>query len=379
MRAVHVVPSIAAEASGPSYTVPTLCRALARETVDVELAVLAPAPPTVDREISVHAYSAWPILSRLGISPSMRRGLRDAARRADIIHNHSLWMMPNIYPRRAVRGTRCRLVVSPRGTLSSWSLGRSRWAKRVIWWTGQRAVLRAAACVHATSEDECTDVRRLGINAPVCIIPNGIEIPSTMATARPSGRRRLLFLSRIHVKKGIDFLLGAWRRLQDTYPDWELDVVGPDNGGHLAEVQSLAADLGVERVRFVGPVYGDEKAECYRRADLFVLPTRSENFGMAVAEALAHGLPAIVSKGAPWSGLETHGCGWWIDIGEGPLTDALRDAMARPASDLSARGVRGREWMEREYSWSRVGRMMHDTYAWLIGGGSVPPWVRVAA
>jgi glycosyltransferase involved in cell wall biosynthesis len=107
------------------------------------------------------------------------------------------------------------------------------------------------------------------------------------------------------------------------------------------------------------------------------MPSHTESFGMAVAEALAHGVPVVVSKGAPWSGLEEKGCGWWIDAGEGPLTECLRSALTRSREDLRGRGERGRAWMEQDFSWARAGRMMRDTYLWLLGGGDPPPWVRM--
>jgi glycosyltransferase involved in cell wall biosynthesis len=378
MNAAHVVPSIAAEASGPSYLIPALCRVLARRGVRVDLHTLAPAPGLAEPNFEIRTYPAIPVATRFGISPAMRRALGAAARAADILHNHSLWMMPNVYPAEAVRGTSCRIVVSPHGTLSAWSLRRSRWPKRVFWWAGQRAVLRAAACFHATADAEADDIRRVGFSAPVAVIPSGIDVPAAKPVESDSGRfRRALFLGRIHPVKGIDVLVHAWRAVQDFAPDWELHVAGPDDGGYLAELRSLVVSLGLERVTFAGPVYGEDKSDAYRRADLFILPSRSENFGVTVAEALAHGVPVVVTRAAPWSGLEAHGCGWWVGPGPGPLAECLRSALALPAAELRARGARGRAWMERDYSWDRIGQMMHDTYRWILGGGSPPGWVRV--
>jgi glycosyltransferase involved in cell wall biosynthesis len=181
----------------------------------------------------------------------------------------------------------------------------------------------------------------------------------------------------VHPKKGVDHLLRAWRNVQEQYGDWELHIVGPDEDGYGHRMQSLSQQLGAERVHFAGPLYGDEKAEMYRTAELFVLPTKSENFGNVVAEALAQGVPVIVSKEAPWEALALHGCGWWHDVGEEPLTGVFRIALALSPETLREMGARGRAWMERELSWSRVGEMMHLTYQWVLGGGAVPDWVRV--
>jgi len=376
VKIIQLVPSIQVEASGPSYSVPRLCDVLAGQGEEVELHVLSPVPEASFQSYAIHAYPAWPLLTRFGISPRMHRALVKAAKNAQIMHNHSLWMMPNIYPASVLKGTRCRLVTSPRGTLSEYALNRSRWLKKVVWAFGQGNVLRNSACLHATAEIEYREIRRRELRAPVAIIPNGIEMPPEQKQEKNSKQlRRLLFLGRIHPKKGVDVLLRAWARLERQHPDWDLHIVGPDNGGYLSHMRVLSEDLRVERVTFPGPVYGSEKSRAYWSADLFVLPTHSENFGLAVAEALAHGMPAIVSKGAPWSELETHGCGWWIDIGVNPLVECLREAMALSPEELTERGHRGRAWMELDFSWERIGEMMHKTYLWLLGGGKPPEWV----
>lgn len=135
--------------------------------------------------------------------------------------------------------------------------------------------------------------------------------------------------------------------------------------------------LGLARVSIEGPVYGDAKIAAYHNADVFVLPTLNENFGLTVAEALAAGTPAIVTKGAPWSGLESEGCGWWIDHGIEPLAAALEHAMAFPREGLKAMGVRGRAWMARDFSWDRVAHDMLNVYRWLVEGGKPPPGIRL--
>ena len=137
------------------------------------------------------------------------------------------------------------------------------------------------------------------------------------------------------------------------------------------------AEALAQRVFFPGPVYGPERTATFCQADVFVLPTHSENFGIAVAEALAHGVPAIVSKKSPWSGVESHRCGWWIDLGEQPLAECLRSVLTMPCEYLRECGAGGREWMIRDFSWKRAGQMMRDTYEWLVHGGQAPDWVRL--
>jgi glycosyltransferase involved in cell wall biosynthesis len=175
-------------------------------------------------------------------------------------------------------------------------------------------------------------------------------------------------------------LLQAWAVVEPEFPDWTLTVAGSDEGyygvtGHLAEVTGLATQLGISRIRFVGEVHGSQKSRVLRESAVFVLPTKGENFGVAVAEALAHGVPAIVTKGAPWAGLEEQKAGWWIDLGIEPLVLALRQALSSPPEQLAAMGARGREWMMRDFSWDVVGAKMAETYRWLHGQRPKPEWV----
>jgi glycosyltransferase involved in cell wall biosynthesis len=308
----------------------------------------------------------------------MRHWLKQEVRsgRVEIIHNNSLWMMPNVYPGNAVSDSRCRLVVSPHGTLSEWAMGLNALQKKIFWQFLQAPAIRSAACFHATAEGEYGDIRRLGFRMPVCILPNGIDVPPLEET--PKGdRRQLLFLGRIHPTKGVDVLLRAWQAVERRFPDWELLVIGPDNGGYLAKMQVLAAQLRVERVVFPGPLFGEEKLRAYRTASLFVLPTHSENFGMTVAESLSAGTPAIVTKGAPWGGLEKQGAGWWIDIGVDPLVACLEQTLATSPTHLAEMGRVGREWMLRDYSWEKIGTQLSVVYRWLLEGGETPSCVRL--
>jgi len=375
MRVIQVVPCIGQSAAGPSYSVPALTSALAPHCASVQMHVLAPAPST-GPQIDLRIHRGWNLAANLGISPDMARALKEAAPITDVLHNHSLWMMPNVYPARAIRRTSCVLVTSPRGTLSRTALQRSFWAKRIMWWLCQGGAVRASHCFHATAEHELRDIRAAGLTGPVAVIPNGVHLPPLADEPPPrTGRRTLLYLSRIHPIKGIDTLLRAWNQVESEVPDWDLAIVGPGDSSYVASLHGLAGELGLRRVRFEGPKFGRAKQDTFRQAELFVLPSHSENFGMAVAEALAHGVPAIVMHGAPWAGLNQHDCGWWIEDSSTSLANCLRQALRSTPVELRDKGRRGRSWMERDYSWDQIGKSMFETYAWLHGGGTPPACV----
>ncbi|MEJ0067079.1 MAG: glycosyltransferase, partial [Caulobacteraceae bacterium] len=317
LRCLHIIAGLDPRHGGPSYSVPRLCEALRELNVEARIITVRGTDPPEDPFVTSYAqdFASIPLLRSLRLSLGLARAIRGAALKSDLIHVHGLWLMPNVSAGRAAAAVGGPLIVSPRGMLGREALAFSSGRKRLFWNWLQGPAYANAAVWHATSAAEAVDIRAFGIRAPIAIVPNGIDLPlDDEPSLRPEGGlRTILYLGRIHPKKGLPNLIAAWGRLAAERPDWALCIVGPDEGGHRAELEQMAARLGALRVCFGGPVYGAEKAKVLREADLFVLPTRNENFGLAVAEALAAGIPAIVSRGAPWSGLETERCGWWVD------------------------------------------------------------------
>jgi len=376
-KVVHVVPSIADEASGPSYSVVSLCNSLIFEGGNVELAALEWLPVDKYPEYA-HIFKLGIGPRMLGLSPGMYRWLKEQTRndRINIVHNHGTWIMPGVYSGWATKNSNCRLIYSPRGSLSKWALGHSAFQKKIFWALLQEPALRHASCIHATAESEYEEIRSVGFQQPVCIIPNGIDIPKEIKRNKRT-RRKLLFIGRIHPVKGVDILLNAWSKVFERYPNWDLYIVGPDNGGYLQKMKDLSKVLKLENVKFTGPVFGEEKQALYQESDLFVLPTHSENFGMTVAESLANRTPAIVSEGAPWSGLERENAGWWIEIGVEPLVKCLESALPLSRIELEVMGERGRSWMVRDFGWESIARSMLAVYMWVLGHGKKPDCVHV--
>ena len=377
MKVAHVVTGLDNPAAGTSYSVLRLAAGLAERGVSGEVLSLLPICDELAARADVVGFPRLPLMPRLGLSPAMRHGL--SACKATLLHNHGLWMMPSVYAGAVARRQRIPLVFSPRGMFSEWAMAFSRRRKQVAWWClGQRQAVAATACFHATSESEATEIRRLGFRQPIAVVPNGIDLPDLARPPPPAdraGRHTVLFLSRIHPKKGVATLLRAWRRVELRFPDWELVVAGPDERGHLDEIQTLANALELARVSFPGPAYGTDKQALYRGADLFVLPSHSENFGLVIAEALAHRLP-VITTGTPWQGLEGRDCGWWVELSEQSLAQALHAAMCMPQERRVAMGRRGRRWMDQSFGWPAIAAEMSAVYEWLGGLRAAPSSVR---
>jgi len=376
MKVIHTIPSIVNKLNGPSYSVTRLCEALKARGWNVILASLS-ANKGFHEADYIKYFSRGALPTRLGSSSELKHWLNREAgdQTVDLLHNHSLWMMPNVYPGWVAEKHHLPLVTSPRGTLSPRAMNSGlKYLKKIFWSLVQKPALLGTTCFHATSMAEYADIRAQGFTQPVALIPNGIDIPPYEKLTRGEVKT-VLFLGRIHPIKGLDMLLPAWRALQNRHPGWKLRIVGPDHRGHLLEMKALASKLNLNRVEFVDPVAGAAKAKELAEADLFVLPSYSENFAISVAEALAAGLPAIVTKGAPWDGLVRHQAGWHIDIDSKALIGALDLAMSTSRAELQQMGLRGRQWMEDEFAWEKIAGQMAETYAWILGRRNMPEWV----
>jgi glycosyltransferase involved in cell wall biosynthesis len=302
-----------------------------------------------------------------------------AAFNPEIVDVQGLWRFSSSVNLAWHRRSGCPYVVTPRGMLNPRAVRQSRWKKRLAhrWFEGEH--LRRANCIRVTSEMEARDCRAFGLRQPIAVVANGIADPGDLACCGggllSAARRRVLFLSRIHPQKGIDHLLRAWASVQDGFLDWELVIAGPDEVGHRATLAALSNRLCLRRVLWEDGAYGAAKERLYRSADLFVLPTYGESFGLVVVEALSHGVPVITTRFAPWAGLEHYRCGWWIPLSDDTLVAALREAMSLTEPERRAAGERGREWVRAAFSWPAVAKQMHEVYAWILGGGSCPPYV----
>ncbi len=316
-------------------------------------------------------------LPMLTWSPGFRREL--CSREAGILHSHGLWQYPSWVSLAWKRRYRAPHVVSPRGMLQPWAWKHKAWKKRPMWHLMERRNLQSASLLHATVEEEAEALRERGLEVPIAVIPNGVDLPSPCRfNDSGGGARTALFMSRIHPSKGLGLLLQAWAKVGPA--NWRLHIAGPDEVGHLRELRRQADRLGIAgQVRFSGTLRGSGKTEAFRECDLFVLSTYSENFGIVVAEALAHGRPVVTTHGAPWRLLELEGCGWWVPVTVDGLAEALDDATSQPRSVLEQMGGRGRALVSRRFSWPSIARQMLECYRWVRGEGGRPPCVDVMA
>jgi len=293
----------------------------------------------------------------------------------DVVHTHGLWTHHSRSVNQWARRTGRPYVTSPHGMLDPVSLGFSPRKKAISRFLFQDAALRDAQVIHATCEKELESCRKFGLKHPITVVPNGVDIPPDDELAKKSGddgRPAVLSLGRMHPQKGLDRLIRAWSLLEHRFPDWDLKMVGPGDAGYVEQMTALVAELGVKNVQISGAVAGLEKTCLLQGAELFALASLSENFALTVAESLVCGTPVISTKGAPWAGLQSHDCGWWIDHGVEPMAATLETAMSLSSEQRRDMGRRGRRWMEKDFSWNAISRQMAQMYTWSVHGGEPP-------
>ncbi|MDP2829684.1 MAG: glycosyltransferase [Sulfuricellaceae bacterium] len=381
---VHFMPGLPFRDGGPSRSVVRLTDSLAMDArlsialVSHSVAGLPSIPSMNEHVFRITEYTSNSLALKSGLVDRRLLVATLANQRQDLLHTHCLWHPANHWAMRLATKNSIPLICQPRGMLEPWALNHKALKKRLALLFFQRADLERTRAFIATSAMEAESIRRFGLRQPVAIIPNGVDFPLNQSkperpVAKPERDRVVLFLSRLHPGKGATVLVKAWA--QCRLPGWRLILAGPDDGDHLSEVMRHVEQFDVSgSVEYVGELQGAAKAAAYRSADLFVLPSFGENFGMVVAEALSFGVPVITTRATPWPDLKTFDCGWWIDTGVDPLIAALREAMALPDDARSQMGKRG-ETLAARYQWSNSARQTGDFYRWILGRGDRPDCV----
>lgn len=355
---VHVITSTRLDRGGPSLSATQLMEALRQG--GQEGLLVCPDAQDDPRSYAVSSCESYASLERLlAVEPRESIGA---------LHIHGVWEWYLHNVSKLARKNKIPYVFSPHGMLEPWAMRHRRWKKSLAWWLYQRKDLQHSAMLLATAPSEAKQFSRLGLTSKTVVLPNGIDFPadplggeSQRPVRESTSIRTALFLSRIHPKKGLGMLVEAWAKVRPH--GWQMRVVGPDAGGHRQRVESLVRHYDLQaNWSFHDAVYGEEKAKTFLSSDLFVLPTFSENFGIAVAEALAYRLPVVTTTGAPWQGLIDHRCGWWVAPSVEGITQALVQATSTSPQELNAMGQRGRAWVRDEFAWPTIAQRLKEAY-----------------
>ncbi len=312
--------------------------------------------------LPVRFYSAF---GPMETSLELRRMLRESG--AELIHLHGIWMDSQWAAMQHQQKSGAPVVVSPRGMLDPWAVGNSAWKKRLVEKLFARRALEQATCIHALCRSEVESIRAYGLKNPVAVIPNAVELPEIgrQKTAASGRKKQLLFLGRIHPKKGLAELLRAWGKFSG---DWKLLIAGWDDGGHEAGLR----EMGGDSVEFIGSKYGEEKERLLREVDAFVLPSFSEGLPMSVLEAWSYGLPVVMTDFCNIPEGFAAEAAIRIEPSAESIFQGLEKLAALPDAQRIALGGRGRKLVEEKFTWLRVAESMKRVYEWCLTGTNPP-------
>jgi len=353
------------------------------EQTDADLSAWSPLQPRTFASRGPRSF---------GFAPGFVAGLNEA--QADLAYSAGLWRYPSLATLKWKRQSDRPLMVAPHGMLDAWALRNSGMKKRIAGWLFQDAQLQAASCLRALCSSEAASIRAYGLKNPICIIPNGIDLPPAHRTSNEppppfsDGRKMLLYLGRLHPKKGLPQLLKAWRQvLGNQNQEWVLALAGWDQGGHEAELKRLATELGLSWTEaspqgkdhaslfFLGPKFGTAKAELYAQCHGFILPSLSEGLPMVVLEAWAYGKPVLMT---PECNLPD-GFAAQAAVRVNPTVEGLAEGLtlffAVSDEERQTMGNNGLALVKDRFSWPKIASEMKSVYTWMLNGGTPPDCV----
>lgn len=364
MKVLIFVTSISLRDGGPSRSVPFMAKGLAELGVDVTLMTFR------NDDMNTHILDGANVRLKILDLHNYKKEVKEfiISEKFDIIHFQSVWELPYHYIAKLARKQNIPYIVTPRGMFEPWSLTQKKWKKKLAWWLYQGDDVRRAAYVYTTAEMEAQHVRDLGVETPISVIPNGIEIDGYPCRKLAENvKKQVLFLSRIHEKKGIEFLIEAFARLKDDLAGWTLKIVGNGNEAYIEGLKKMVADKQLQGIiQILPPVFGEAKVQLYQESSLFCLPSHSENFGMVIAEAMSCGVPVITTTNCPWAFLNDTRTGWSIDLSVENLEKTLREAMSLPAEQLFEMGQRASELISERFDYRSVAKKTKQLYETIL-------------
>lgn len=380
MRVLHVTPYFAPAFGygGPPRSILGLCRGLQAVGVHVQVftttangaAELPASGPEGSRYEDVPVrYFRRTAPRRFFGAVGLRHALEAAWSQYDVFHIHGLWNLPAWTAAHLARRRGIPYVLSPRGMLEPGALALRSVRKRIAYPLVEHRNLVGAALLHATGAPEARRLAQRQLGVEIVTLPNGIDLPPDAPATRGHVRRRLgldaapvvVFLGRIHPIKRLDLLAAAFDQVCAARPSTHLVMAGPNEDDHRSVVEPLFARRR-DHVHWIGEVDEAQKWALLADADVLVLCSASENFGMSAAEALAAGVPVVVTRTCPWEDVETHRCGCWVESDAGAIAEGIVRILDDPVQAREM-GARGRALIRSTYSWPAIARTMADHYA----------------
>lgn len=376
MKVLHAISSLNISSGGPSLSTWSLVRGLVYSGIRADIVTFKsknPADKMISESSFIQVLSSSKI-PRFAYSSELVPFLN--CNHYDIYHGHGLWEYPTHAIANYARKARKPYLISPRGMLYPEALNKSALFKKLAMLLYQRKDLERATVIHATCYQEMIYIRDMGFQNPIAIIPNSIDISNPIELLPIlKTKKQVGFVGRFAKIKNLEMLLQAWADSGAKQGDWELVLIGDGDSDYKNGLIQLAKSLGIENLRLTGFLSGKEKEKALKNLDYLVLPSKSENFGMVVAEALLREIPVIASKGTPWEDLQIHQAGWWVNTDRDALAHALEKAMGLSEEARQLMGANGKKLVEKKYSIEGVAEQMIALYQWILKKGDKPDFV----
>lgn len=374
IKVLHFITGLDEMSGGPTRSVSLLATGQAKIGLDVTIMTIRTANITLDalRNTAVRVVVLEPTYSIREVETFICQN------NINLVQLQSIWAPQYHSVAKLCRRLSIPYIITPRGMLEPWSLQQKWFKKKLALMLYQKADLSKAACIHTTAVMEARNVRNIGIKAPIAVIPNGINTetyPLRSISQKPL--QQVLFLSRIHPKKGLDLLIDVWARLPERLHNWKLLIVGNGEEAYIQSLKDKVSALKLNNsVEIHPPIFGKAKIDMYHNSSLFVLPSYSENFGMVIAEAMCCGVPVITTDTTPWPWLDETGTGWSINLTPDNLLHALTHAMDLPAETLFDMGQKGSLEVNKRFNYLQVARQTEELYRWILTREHRPDFLR---
>lgn len=376
MKVLHTIPYFNKASGGPTSCTYQLVKGLVENGLNCDILSFRPKEGDILADDDFIHYLADDRKTPLWFSKNLSNELSGNINCYDLVHINTIWTWPSHIAVTRAKVAGLPIIISPHGMLYPQALKVSSWKKKIIanWYVNRD--LKTANCIHATSVEEAKHIREYGLTNPIAIIPNCLDVskyPQPRTTLNPI--RRFGFTGRLNPIKNIDILLSAWDLLGTQTKNAELIIIGDGEPSYVRSLKNYTEQRQMTNVRFTGFLSGATLRDTVRSLDFQVLPSKSENFGMVVPEALICGVPVIATKGTPWQSLEERECGWWIEPTADSLAKTISNAIAISEDNRQKMGDAGRKLVIEKYSSDAVAQQMKRLYCWILNSEDKPSFV----
>lgn len=306
----------------------------------------------------------------------------------DLVHAHGLWLRSSAQNYNWCKRTGTQYIISPHGMLDPWAVQNSAWKKKIAGMWFEHAHLNNASCIHALCAAEADAIREYGQKNPICVIPNGIELPdntesiSEIVWKKDNGRKALLFIGRLHPKKGLPLLLDAWASLKKSkchnLEEWFLAIAGWSEAGHREELEAQVSALEIsEDVEFLGGLHGSKKAAALANASAFILPSYSEGLPMSILEAWSYRLPVLMTPQCNLPEGFSAKAAISMKANKESIEEVLSEFFGMLQEEQLLMGERGYDLVKKQFVWKNIAMKMLTVYKWILNDAEMPEYVRL--